>query len=218
MILGFSSKKGNWLRSCCVCSASSVCVSWLCAFCWNRLESYFLCPNDMIRVQSGLTHIRLFDWSQDNDFFLRTFLKSLKGSAFPHIFDELSREILHRIIQVRSLKATNNIIPAPAKKLGLKDHAFCFASSLAQVTGYSLKNLLLRRIFKDRKEMFTKPQKFRNKRERRKVSFQLRVHFPCKSCIFVDDVLTTGATALAAYRALNKPSSFLIVTLAWRCV
>ena len=168
----------------------------------------------MIRVQNGLTHIRLFDWYEENDFFIRLLLNSLKKGAPEFIFNELSQELLRRIIHVRSLRTNNVIIPAPAEKSHFKDHAFCLASSLANLTGYSVQSPLSR-VTADEGGKLRK-QKLQSKAERRKVHFQTKKYFSYKSCIFVDDILTTGATALAAYKALNKPSSFLVMTLAWR--
>ena len=37
-----------------------------------------------------------------------------------------------------------------------------------------------------------------------------------KALVFVDDVLTTGSTARAAFQALDKPENFFVFTLVWR--
>ena len=169
----------------------------------------------MIRVQNGLTHIRLFDWHQENDFFIRRFLNSLKKGAPFFVFDELIKELLHRIISVRSLPLNYVIVPAPAEGPYVKDHAFYIANSLSALSGHTVKTLLSR-VQKDGSQSRRWKQRLKNKTERKKVYFHLKEYYACKNYIFVDDILTTGATAFAAYRVLRKPSSFLIVTLAWR--
>lgn len=210
-----------WFRNCCVCGISQPPIRWLCSYCWRQLRSYYLPAKDIIRTQEQFAHIRLFDWNSENDFFIRLFLNSLKKGAPDFIFDEIGRELLHRIIQIQPLEKNTVLIPAPASpKNSIKDHAFCFTASLARISNIPIKNSLLRLFFYEEIQ-----QKQKTRLARQNLHFQIMEEAekpvtkdinPSQHCIFVDDILTTGATATAAWKALGKPRHFKILTLAWR--
>lgn len=199
-----------WMRGCPVCFSVRVPVHWLCPACWKELKSFSLSPKDMARVQNGQTHWRLWDWTGENDFFIRAVLQSLKKNTPDFVFEKISQEFLHRIISVRSLHPESVLVPAPPQRGGGRDHAFMLASSLSRLTGFPLKTPLLREAHQGGS------QKQKSLRERRAIKCRVKAPVLIKHCLFVDDVLTTGATAFAAYEALNRPASFTILTLAFR--
>ena len=172
----------------------------------------------MIRTQNRFAHIRLFDWTANNDFFIRFFLNSLKKGAPDFIFNELSRELLHRIVQIQPLEKNTIFIPAPASPNSpIKDHAFCFTNSLAKISNIPIKNSLSRLFFYEEEQQ---KQKTRQKRQELQIieieNTDATTASPSQHFIFVDDILTTGATARAAWKALGKPRNFKILTLTWR--
>ena len=166
----------------------------------------------MLRLQDHFPHIRLFDWTSNHDIFIRFFLKSLKKGADRSIFDEMSQEILCRIINFQSLDKKFVLVPAPPgpERGFLQDHACLLARSLSYFSGLRLKNILVSLTN-------WKKQAQKTRAERKHLSFQTPVGAPrYDHVIFVDDVLTTGATARAVYLALGRPARFLALTLAWR--
>ena len=101
-------------------------------------------------------------------------------------------------------------IPAPSKD-GREDHATLFAKALSLAWGGSpYWNGLMRNS--------QSAQKTLDQYERRKISMSVRLPLPPSSStyIFVDDVLTTGSTAQAAYQALGKPLHFFSWNLAYK--
>ena len=198
-----------WVRGCPVCFSVRMPVHWLCPACWLKLKSLSLPPQDMIRWQNGKTHWRLWDWTKENDLFVRVVLGSLKKTTPDFVFEKISQEFLHRIISVRPLHPESVLVPAPPFGEGNRDHAFRLARALSRQSGFPLKTPLLR-------ELRQGSQKQKNLKERRTIKCRLREPVSLKHCVFVDDVLTTGATALAAYEALNRPASFTVLTLAFR--
>ncbi|MDE0119421.1 MAG: hypothetical protein OXM55_05380 [Bdellovibrionales bacterium] len=249
---------GNWFRSCCICRLTAPPVYWLCSDCWKKLRSFYLSPEDIIREQDGWTHIRLFDWNRENDFFIRLFLKSLKKGGPGDVFNKIILEYVHRIVQKYPIPLEAVLVPAPTRSYKpSSDHAFSLALSFSRLMGLHLFNPLRRGDFVEKKAF----QKQKNRQERKEIHFHIDLsglemansEFPSflkkslqkphtrglfsssaagtrestqisinkdffqkKKIIFVDDILTTGATARAAWQALKKPRYFVIFTLAWR--
>ena len=236
---------GDWFRSCCICRLATPPICWLCSACWRKLKSFYLSPEDMIREQDGWTHIRLFDWNGENDFFIRLFLNSLKKGGPRYVFNKIILEYVHRIVQKYPIPSEAVLVPAPVRSSdGSSDHAFFLALSFSRLMGSHLFNPL-RKYDILKKEGF---QKQKTRQERKEIQFHIyqtgqerensklcssvrrslqkpqkanqismnKDFFKKKKVIFVDDILTTGATARAAWQALKKPRCFVIFTLAWR--
>ena len=201
----------HWLRGCSVCRQTLPFTNWLCSACSKKLQNFYLSPQDIVRAEKDLTHFRLLDWNEENDFFVRLFVSSLKSGGPKFIFKRIMQDFLFRIRQNYVLPEDMTIIPCPPSSgRGSKDHAFRLAHSLSSLTGFKLL------------QPFTVPlprnqnQKRKTRQERSRVHFSLKENIDTEKVIFMDDILTTGATARAAFQALNKPKNFLIFTIAYR--
>ena len=100
-------------------------------------------------------------------------------------------------------------IPAPPKATLTEDHATKMAQSLSAIWGGSpYWNGLYRKS--------TDSQKRLNQKERKGIQLSRYLPPPPRTSdyIFVDDVVTTGSTALAAYERLGRPPSFSVWTIA----
>jgi len=103
-------------------------------------------------------------------------------------------------------------IPAPAKKPNHVDHAVELAMALQKICGGEL--------FVELRRSNEESQKAKSREDRKEFRCYLdsdkTYDFKNKQLIFVDDIITTGSTAYAAYVALGRPKDFFVMTVANR--
>ena len=229
----------NWFRHCAVCESSLPPIEWLCARCLKQLKSLFISPVYMTRMQSHVRHIRLVDWTHQNHYFIQTLLNRLKGFQYSHFFSLFAFEFFTRIIQLPSVMKEKPfaLIPCPARKTNhplwkfldssmqnilsqniktnqctIKDHSYYWAEALQKLT-QSPVCPVLSLPFSD------SSQKEKNLLERKQRTFLVKdeSHIPANHhIVFVDDVVTSGSTAMGVYKALGQPKNFMIWSIFWK--
>lgn len=200
-------------RSCSVCNSWWQPCEWICPTCHQKI--CHLLENHH-RYVKGLSTQHLLVWNETNGNWVRPLIESLKG-GFPS--NEL-RTLLESDLTKRIQNSDSNIepqktyvVPAPSKKRGAKDHAFVLAQEYANILGYPLVNPLVR--------IDQGAQRGRSRQERTQIRVELDKNykpeqFASAKIIWVDDVLTTGATAEACHKAMGSPKNFSVWTLAYR--
>ena len=166
-----------------------------------------------MRMQSSFRHLRLIDWTPENDSFMRALLISLKGPRRSLFFNELAREFFMRIQYLSSLKRDQPFIfiPCPSRSSS-KDHGFFWARALGEQLKQPVQQALSH--FSSHTD-----QKVKNLFLRGERKFLLTIdecQLKNKNLVFVDDVVTSGATAKAAYLTLGKSESFMVWSIFWR--
>ena len=201
----------HWFRHCPACRQSFPPIEWLCASCLKILKSFYLEPQNLMRIQSSFRHLRLIDWTSENDSFVRAVLMSLKGPRRSLFFKAMAKEFFIRLQYLPSLKRDTplTLIPCPSRNFS-KDHGFFLAQALAEELRFPVQQAL---SFAE----FHSGQKSKSLFLRKERKFLLNdCTLKNKNLVFVDDVVTSGATAKAAYLALGKPASFMVWSLFWR--
>ena len=201
-----------WIKHCAVCESPFPPSLWLCRSCLKRLQSFYLNPNNMMRMQSSFRHLRLIDWTSENGSFIKRVIDSLKGETSHLFFEGLAKEFTVRINYLVSVQKDSPFIfiPCPSKTQA-DDHSVFWSQALSRKVHFPVQNVLkhidLKSVQK-RKTLFSRSLK----------NFTLKQNFSLKSKtpIFTDDVLTSGATAKAAYKALGSPPSFMVWSIFWR--
>ncbi len=207
---------------------------------WNRRNQF---PGFLVPASAGLPSFpvrSLFLWIQDEDVPLSLLLKLMKQGAHPESARPLMLGFAGELLRRGALgKAEPGciLVPAPARQGNIQDHAWVLATQLTlMMPGSHIRTDLLERKPEESERVEKKgnsfmksiskltleqKQKSRAAREKRRFRLTkqgqvfLKLNPDCH-IYFVDDILTTGATAKAAWVALKKPSHFEALVLAYR--
>lgn len=159
---------------------------------------------------SGLSIFYNWKWSRTNDLILRQMIEMHKNGNWPTLSSKVAQIWAQHLLQSICDKDLNNwrIIFAPSQNIN--DHARTLALELSRHTGITTVDLLVKKKYES--------QKMKTREQRREVRFDRRENFTVTKLnfIFVDDVVTTGATARAAKQALSGGKSLIVYSLCWR--
>jgi predicted amidophosphoribosyltransferase len=168
-----------------------------------------------LRPNFPFPHFYLWNWEKNVEpaLLVRSLKQGFPAFALePWLADWVRRAQMERD---KLRPPTSIFVPAPPRRPGIKDHAFLMASLLATRTGIPLMPLLRREDPQTR-------QKFQNRLQRQELKMRSLLQFESRRTLrdmdvhFVDDVVTTGSTARAAYRALGRPPRFFVWSLIYR--
>lgn len=159
-----------------------------------------------MKVEQSLSGRQLFDWYPDEDRLVSRLMMTLKQGKPEAAFTYYAEQFL---LQSKQLSLKHNSVFVPCAWKQQPDHASVFAHKLSEVFAIPVLDVL---------QWKGAPHSQKTKRiwQRKEVEFELSEAAFGKHVIFIDDILTTGATAVAARKALKGCSGFEVWCLAHR--
>ncbi len=197
------------IRCCQICGVFGA-TSGVCNFCIRQIRP--LLPEKLFsRCQEGLSSKSLFIWDDLEDRWMRSVVHSQKGVGDPSRWKQWASWYIDRILFEEACgELPSYLIVPPSRNFNGIDHASGWAQALANQIGATV----------------VSPFKLEGNSEQKRLSLASRdmKRFALKDGIetdvlkmhkfvFVDDVITSGATGKAAYQALGCPEGFMIWTL-----
>jgi predicted amidophosphoribosyltransferase len=198
----------NSFRACAHCSQLFASPNVFCNICWEQMHRIQNAGPSMRQWAYTLPTYSLFTWRKERQ--IESLIYALKDGGLEDAFDRLAMTFLNQL-ESRPRLQDHLFIPSPARAPGRCDHAFEWARALAKFTGGRMEAPLLRKSQEPQKRLR------REERMEKKMSLSKDLSLISKGpVIFVDDVITTGATAYAAHEALQRPQNFETWTISCR--
>ncbi len=198
----------KWVSSCARCRSLRGPIHIYCEYCWLRLFEIQNAVNDFQQRDYPFLVYALFTWQDELDQLIRPLVYALKGGVIVEPWMKFAQDFLFFRSQIGNLLPQVIVIPPQKKRL---DHAYYWGKALADSIGCELLLCLA-------ETNNTRKQKLLSRESRQKKEFELegdfkKDHFRELRIAFVDDTITTGSTAAAAFQALEGPCQFEVWTL-----
>jgi predicted amidophosphoribosyltransferase len=195
-----------WGRCCASCGAAQCGDSQFCQSCESDLWKLHPTVRQFDLASTYIPATALFDWFPDDDRKVSKLMISLKGGEPSNAF-RFYAEIFASRIATANIPSEAVLVPCPGSKD--RRHAQAFAENLGQILGLPILHVL-------EHTSDYRSQKQKSRSERQRITFNCHTTLGRKHVIFIDDIVTTGATAVAAKRALGKTRGFEVWCLAHR--
>lgn len=206
------------LSNCLHCGSFLVGNSLLCSYCEKIL--FLQCSvNELWKnEEQGIPYYSLFSWEQDKNLILNKLILNLKGAKQQKAYSYFGKIISKRLS--KEFSQNNKVLICPCPSWGEnKDHAYFLAQEISMNMGFDMVKPLLNGIKKQESKQLSKVERIKNIEERFIINddfFEKFTQANHTTIVFVDDVITTGATLLAASKKLKDFKQKIGVSLAFR--
>jgi len=207
----------HYLRCCLNCgSLFPLPGNFLCRQCWTQ-ASFDLSQGPVLRTGVGrkLEALALFNWHPQKNDALSAYLAALKYWRGEAQWDEIASQLIHlRTKKNQNWPAFDLVIPAASNRP--LDHSWHLAKALAAKLQIPVLSMLQKESEGHHQRGMGKSQRqlLRVKRSEKFSQTDLSV----RRVLWVDDVITTGATARASIGALSPMQSYEIWCVAQRAL
>lgn len=187
-------------------------ITLFCSSCSETLKNFELPGARTVSDQRFLVYAH-YVWNQSSDSVVRPLIYSLKGGELENEIAALAESFSWSLRETREKNLT--LVPPPSRT-GEPDHALVWANALAKIWNCEVWRPL---NLAPKADVLSLSQKHKSRKDRASLEFlpvKIAKPYSKTKLIFVDDVLTTGSTARAAFKALGEPKSFEVWAIAWR--
>ena len=191
-------------RGCCHCGAWHSSLWSLCSKCKLELAAHEYEKHVITRSYLKFPCSAAYAREGKSRSALSSLISSCKHGQNLLFFREVAFKLYLGLNQSGECDEETVLIPCPATpgEPHETDHAYVLAQELNRIAGWAIDAKALSwKSYKTQKQLAFNSRRHRSFNESGKNYTKYR-------CVFVDDVLTTGFTAKAAYEALGKPNLF----------
>lgn len=187
-------------NNCLQCGSFAFRSSLLCRYCEDILFKSSVHPKLFKNEVRKIPCRSLFLWRKDRDRILNRISLGLKGARQKRAWQFYAEKFLEVWTAAEELPRDAVFVPCPSST-DKPDHAWLFADALSELTGIPIKSVLKKTSVMEQKQL--------SRLERESIlssKFNLCsiTNEKFSRVYFVDDIITTGATVLAAQLQLNK--------------
>lgn len=199
----------NYLQSykapCLHCGSLQCASPPLCVPCFKALERFEGLPL-RVYTEGPFPVYSFYEWIPGESDILSKFFLKLKGPRSAGYWTSLAPSFVSRRLSLPIKDMPIRIVMAPSSS-GLRDHAYHWAEALAVLLEADLVPCLKKtRLESQRGSSLKKRQRLRLELVEK---YSGLLSEPTETLwVFVDDILTSGSTAHAAYEALGSPPHF----------
>lgn len=191
----------------------------ICSICWNTIQPlslqhplYLETKQKLLRDHYIHDLVSCFVFEKDGAF--QHIAHALKYQEFKSIGIDLGLRI-GKMIQERDLSA-DFIIPVPLHKQKYRERGYnqaeYIARGISMITGIPVwTNVLQRNRYTQTQTKLSADERYRNMENAFRVSPVLIYDIAGKSCLLVDDVITTGATTNACAKELSSAGIAVVI-------
>ena len=220
----------EWLGRCPSCGSKALAICDHCRRCLNEATFKDISAEPLLtdppHVPSLFDRRFLYFWDDARGTsarVLREMILSSKGATSEALVGFWCQEFVRRAMIGNDLAKKRNwmVLSPPPKNRGVElDHAGRLAQGLSRLLDSDLRfepGVLVRAS----EHRFFSSQKSKSKSERVAIEFKIAPHLKqvvekTEGFLLMDDVVATGATAEAAWRALGRPHAFEVWAIAHR--
>lgn len=189
------------IRQCAGCGTAWCVQNSLCCVCWDGLSQNV--QTRPVRRFRQFFNSSVYDWNAKTDRLMRQLAISIKGGGNRKLIEFLSEQLAVRVNAGNSI-----LLVVPPSKNYSSNHATLLARGVARIVGARVLELQFLHTPSSKQALL-------GRKARMNLELLGSGEGVAKGTdvIFLDDVLTTGATSQAAWRALGKPLRFSALTV-----